>query len=144
MSVNSVLPGLPPSYGALSDVYSQTRKTSRLAGGLPDTASAAQQPKSPAVDNAGYGSQLEQELRASTATAESTGSESSGWRGRPTAAAIGLYQRVNQIGQEETAPSALLKRWNSIVQSEQDGSDSQVAQQNSTTRFESGILDLTA
>ena len=143
MPVNSVLPGLPPSYGALSDAYSQTRKTNRFAGEPPDRTSAAQ-PRSAGVDDTTYGSQLEQELRAGTATAGSTTSEASGWRGRPTAAAIGLYQRVSQIGQDETAPSALLKRWNSIVQGEQDGSGSQVAQQYGTTRFESGILDLTA
>lgn len=138
MSVNSVSPGLLPSYGAVSGAYSQTRKTSRFAGELPE---AAQQTNSVGVESTGYGSQLEQELRA---TAGSTASESPGWRGRPTAAAIGLYQRVSQIGQDETAPSALLKRWNSIVQSEQDGSGAPVAQQYSTTRFESGILDLTA
>ena len=167
MSVNSVSSGLLPSYGALSANNSQTAKSVAFAKELPETTSAAADgPQvttaraSDAPENGGsapkpgYGaptddSQLEQARRADAAAAGRSASEPSGSRGGQTSAGIALYKRISQIGNDEPSASALLKRWNSIMQSEQDADNtatvtSQAFAQNGATRFESGILDLTA
>ena len=171
MSVNSVSTGLLPSYGALSGNNSQTAKSAAFAKELPEKASApADGPQvttaraSDAPENGGsapkpgYGaptddsqfqSELEQARRASTAGSGRSASGTAGSRGGQTSAGIALYKRISQIGNDEPSASALLKRWNSIMQSEQDADNtatvtSQAFAQNGATRFESGILDLTA
>ena len=171
MSVNSVLAGLLPSYGALSGNNSQTAKSVAFAKELPErtsaTADAPQVTTARASDptenggsaaKPGYGgpiddsrfqSELEQARRANAAAAGRSASGSSGSRGGQTSAAIALYKRISQIGNDEPSASALLKRWNSIMQGEQDTDNttsvtSQAFAQNGATRFESGILDLTA
>ena len=167
MSVNSVSSRLLPSYGALSGSNSQNAKSVAFAKELPEKTSAtADGPQvttaraSNATQNGGsaprpgYGaptddSQLDQARRADAAAAGRSASEPSGPRDGQTSAGIALYKRISQIGNDEPSASALLKRWNSIMQSEQDADNtatvtSQPFAQNGATRFESGILDLTA
>jgi hypothetical protein len=171
MSVNSVSAGLLPSYGALSGNNSQTAKSVAFAKELPEKTSApADGPQvttarandasgnGGSAAKAGYGgptgdsqfqSELEQARRSDGAAAGSSASEPSGSRGGQTSAGIALYKRISQIGHDEPSASALLKRWNSIVQSEQDtdnttAATSQAFARTGATRFESGILDLTA
>ena len=62
---------------------------------------------------------------------------------------IAVYQRVSQYGNNEPSTSALLKRWNSIMQSggNVDGAAADFAKalaQNETPGLGSGVLDLTA
>jgi hypothetical protein len=92
---------------------------------------------------------LEEVLRAG-ATAGRSGRGASESVGGQTSAAIALYKRVSQIGNDESTPSALLQRWNSIVQNERNadadgpGAPPQAYSQYGATRFDSGVLDLTA
>jgi len=177
MSVNSVSTSLLPSYGALSGNNSQTAKSAAFAKELPEKTSATADgpqvttaPASEATQDAavtqnggsaakpGYGgptddspfqSELEQASRADAAAAGRSASGPSGSRGGQAPAGIALYKRISQIGNDEPSASALLKRWNSIMQGEQGAghtatATSQAFSQNGATRFESGILDLTA
>jgi hypothetical protein len=168
MSVNSVSTGLLPSYGPLSGNSSQTAKSAALAAEFPDKTApqpdrsqvtgtdsdGARQDASAAPGNATgadpFQSTLEQTLREGQATAgNSTASETSGSLGGRSSPAIALYQRISQYGNNEPSTSALLKRWNSIMQSGQ-GADSAAASfakalsQNETPGLESGVVDLTA
>jgi hypothetical protein len=132
MSVNPVLPsGVLPSYGLLPGANSRTSRPGSFS-----TAQPTAKVEYPAASDSA--SQLEQALRAGAAAASETSSSppSQG------SAGLALYKRVSQIGSDESTPSALLKRWNSIIQSGQDPDNT--AAHNGATRFESGILDLTA
>ena len=171
MSVNSVSSRLLPSYGALSGNNSQNAKSAVFAKELPERASATLDgPQvtaaraSDATQNGGsapkpgYGgptddsqvqSELDQARRADAAAAGRSASGPAGSSSGQTPAGIALYKRISQIGNDEPSASALLKRWNSIMQGEQDTGNtatvtSQAFAQNGATRFESGILDLTA
>lgn len=168
MSVNSVSTGLLPSYGPLSGNSSHSAKAAVLATEFPDKTSTqaeasqladteadgTRQDASAASGNATntdpFQSTLEQSLREGQATAgkSTTGdtSESLGGQSRP---GIALYQRISQYGNNEPSTSALLKRWNNIMQSGQSA-DSAAASfakalaQNETPGLESGVVDLTA
>ena len=171
MSVNSVSAGLLPSYGALSGNNSQTAKSVVFAKELPEqTSTPADGPQvttaraNDATGNggsaakSGYGgltddsqfqSELEQARRADAAAAGRSASEPSGARGGQTSAGIALYKRISQIGHDEPSASALLKRWNSIMQSGQSAdsaaaSFAKALSQNETPGLESGVVDLTA
>jgi hypothetical protein len=168
MSVNSVSTGLLPSYGPLSGNSSHSAKSAVLATEFPDKTSTqaeasqvadteadgTRQKASAAPGNATsadpFQSTLEQSLREGHATAgkSTTGgtSESLDGQSRP---GIAIYQRISQYGNNEPSTSALLKRWNTIMQSGQSA-DSAAASfakalaQNETPGLESGVLDLTA
>jgi hypothetical protein len=155
MSVNSVLAGVLPSYGSLSGNNSRTAKSAAFAKELPEKTSSATADSTAKVgygtptDDSQFQSELEQALRANGPAAEASISGASGPPSGQTSAGITLYKRVSQIGNDEPSASELLRRWNSIIQSGQ-GADkqatvtSQAFSQNGATRFESGILDLTA
>jgi hypothetical protein len=168
MSVNSVSTGLLPSYGPLSGNSSQSAKSAVLATEFPDkTATAAapsqvtgseadgaRQDASAAPGNATgadpFQSTLEQSLREGRATAgTSTANETSEFLSGQSSPGIALYQRISQYGNNEPSTSALLKRWNTIMQSGQSA-DSAAASfakalaQNETPGLESDVLDLTA
>jgi len=161
MSVNSVLPGLLPSYGPLSGNNSQAAKSGRVATALPPAtsieadgprrafATAEEAASGNSSRDSNFQSPLEEALRAGATGARSTGGAAESGGGQ-TSAAIALYKRVSQIGNDESTPSALLQRWNSIVQSERTGdadapaSPPHAFSQHGATRFDSGILDLTA
>ena len=168
MSVNSVSTGLQPSYGPLSGNSSQTAKSAVLATEFPDKASTqsspsqvtgteadgARQNASATAGNATntdqFQSTLEQSLREGRATAgSSAASDTSESLIGQSSPGIALYQRISQYGNNEPSTSALLKRWNSIMQSGQraDSAAASFAQalaQNETPGLESGVLDLTA
>jgi hypothetical protein len=147
MSVNSVSLGGLQSYGPLSGNLSQTSGTGRFATEpTPPVTPVGLDDAAPETALAAVSTQnrLEDALRKDAATGK-TEADIAGSGDRPMSAAIALYQRVNQIGHEESAPSQLLQRWNSIVQQERDGESApQAYAQPGGTRFDSGILDLTA
>lgn len=141
MSVNPVGPGGLRSYGPLSGNLSQTSRAGRFATG-PTPHVSPVGPDTASVDS-DLQTQLDATLRRDAAARPSNG-DSGTAAGRPSAA-IALYQRVNQIGQEESSPSQLLQRWNSIVQQETNGDAGfQTYSHPGGSRFDSGILDLTA
>jgi hypothetical protein len=154
MSVNSISAGVLPYYGSLRGNNSPTAEPGAFAETLPERTPAAADSAVDAEYRARTGaglfqSELEQKLRASGVAAGAATGGVSGPDGGQTAAAIALYKRVSQIGGDETTASELLRRWNSIVQSGQDVAkdptvSSQAFSHGGATRFESGILDLTA
>jgi hypothetical protein len=167
MSVNSVATGLLPSYGPLSGNSSQSAKYARLAQELPEKASVtadAPQITSAEFDSAPQGaavasdapadasqfqSTLEQALREGGAAAGTSASGTSASPANSAAPGIALYKRVSQYSSKEPSTSALLKSWNSIMQSgqDQDSAGAAVAKallQNAAPGFESRIVDLTA
>jgi hypothetical protein len=167
MSVNSVLTGLPPSYGPLAANNSQTAKSGALAKELPgrpfnktdlpqvtgaEAQIAGQDSPTTGGDPTHVGplqSVLERALREGGAAAGRSASGSSGSPGGGSSAGIALYQRISQYGNSESSMSALLKSWNEIVQGGQIA-DSAVAtfaktlSQNETLGLQSSVLDLTA
>src|ERR1700744_4909879 len=104
MSVNSVLPGLPPSYGTLSGSNSQTAKPAAFAKELPEKTFATPTGNGDPTDDGHFQSELDEALRAAGATAGRTASGTSESSSGQTSAAIALYKRVSQIGNDE--PSA--------------------------------------
>jgi len=139
MSVNSVSLGGLQSYGPLSGNLSQTSRTGRFATEpTPPVLPVGQDDVADDVVQ----NRLDEVLRKDAATGKSA-TDASGTSDRPMSAAIALYQRVDQIGHEESSPSQLLQRWNSIVQQERGGA-SDAYPPAGGTRFDSGILDLTA
>ena len=168
MSVNSVSTGLLPSHGPLSGNSSRSAKAAVLAAEFPDKtstqaeasqvadieAAGTRQDASAAPGNATstepFQSTLEQSLREGQATAgRSTTGDTSESLGRQSRPGIALYQRISQYGNNEPSTSALLERWNNIMQSGKSA-DSAAASfakalaQNETPGLESGVLDLTA
>ena len=168
MSVNSVSTGLLPSYGTLSGNSSQNAKSAALAAEFPDKTSTqanpsqvtgseadgARQSASATAGNAAdtdqFQSTLEQTLREGRASAGSSAasSTSDALLGQ-SSPGIALYQRISQYGNNEPSTSALLKRWNSIMQSGQSAdsaaaSFAKALSQNETPGLESGVVDLTA
>ena len=168
MSVNSVLPGLLPSYGPLSGNGSQNAKATARAKDFPEQTSVTADPslvtgteadgtaRDTSTTNDGssaagpFQSTLEQALRQGQATAAaSPSSTTSEAPSESPSRAIAAYQRVSQYGSSEPSTSALLKRWNNIMQtgSGTDGAAADFAKalaQNETPGLESGVLDLTA
>jgi hypothetical protein len=168
MSVNSVSTGLLPSYGPLSGNSSQNAKSAVLAAKFPDKTSTqanspqvtgseadgARQSASATTGNAAdtdqFQSTLEQKLREGRASAGSSAASgtSDSLLGQ-SSPGIALYQRISQYGNSEPSTSALLKRWNSIMQSGQSADSAAAAfakalSQNETPGLESGVVDLTA
>jgi hypothetical protein len=167
MSVNSVLSGFLPSYGPLSGNSSQNAKPGAGAKAFPEqtppnpdtaqatgdelesTAQSASSTSSDSTDAGQFESTLEQTLRQGGATTASSASGSSTSSGGRSSAAIAAYQRISQYGNNEPSTSALLKRWNSIMQegNDADGAAASFAKllaQNETPGLESGVIDLTA
>jgi hypothetical protein len=167
MSVNSVLPGLSPSYGPLSGSGSQNAKSTARAKEFPDQTavnadpsqvtgaeadSATQDASAPTDRSTGtaqFQSTLEQALRQGGATSESATSAASDSLSEQSSPGIAIYQRISQYGNSEPSTSALLKRWNSIMQSggNVDGAAADFAKalaQNETPGLDSGVIDLTA
>ena len=166
MSVNSVLPGLSPSYGPLSGSGSQSAKSAARAKEFPDKTavnadpsqvtgaeadSATQEPSAPTGGTGAtqFQSTLEQALRQGGGTSESATGAASDSLSEQSSPGIAVYQRVSQYGNNEPSTSALLKRWNSIMQSggNVDGAAADFAKalaQNETPGLDSGVIDLTA
>lgn len=167
MSVNSVLPGLLPYYGPLSGNGSQNAKATARAKDFPEQTSVTADPsqvtgaetdratQDTATTNDGspgggpFQSTLEQALREGRTTATSTSSAASETLSELPSPGIAIYQRVSQYGNSEPSASALLKRWNNIMQSGSgaDGAAADFAKalaQNETPGLDSGVLDLTA
>lgn len=167
MSVNSVLPGLLPSYGPLSGNGSQNAKVAARAKEFPDQTSVNADPSrttGAAVDSvapatsatsdgsggtAAFQSTLEQALRQGGGTTGNTASATSDVLSGLPSPGIAAYHRISQYGNSEPTTSALLKRWNNIMQSG-NGADSAAADfakllaQNETPGLDSGVIDITA
>ena len=164
MSVNSVSTGLLPFYGPVSGNGSQSTQTASGAKAFPEKRSGdadASQATGADVDgvteevsrgsgSAGqFQSPLEQTLRQNaTIAANATSGTSEPLKGAPSPG-IAIYQRVSQYGNNEPSTSALLRRWNSIMQSGKDADRAaadfaRLLSQNEAPGLESGILDLTA
>ena len=170
MSVNSVLPGLLPSYGPLSGNGSQNAKAAARAKEIPERTSVNADPSqvsgteadratahTPASSNGSTGTQpfqsnLEQALRQGGATTTTAGKASGGTAALlsgQSSPGIAAYQRISQYGNNEPSTSALLKRWNTIMQNGSDA-DSAAADfaktlaQHETPGLEPGVIDLTA
>ena len=167
MSVNSVLPGLLPSYGPLSGNGSQSAKVAARAQEFPekttvsadpsqvtdaDVNGARQDASASTTSSTGadpFQSTLEQTLRQGGATAGSATSATSELLSGQSLPAIAIYQRISQYGNNEPSTSALLKRWNNIMQSGKnaDGAAADFAKalaQNEAPGLDSGVIDLTA
>jgi hypothetical protein len=159
MSVNSVSTGLPPSNSVLSGNNSRIGKSAAASFAQANSAQAAAADAygatrdAPAPDNDAGDFQFQggwgQVRRDGSAPAEnSTGgaAESTGGRSSP---GLALYQRVSGYGNSEPSTSALLERWNNIMQGGADTDSAATAfakqlLQNETPGSESGVLDLTA
>lgn len=167
MSVNSVLPGLLPSYGPVSGNNSQNAKATARTKDFPEQTSvtadpsqvsgtesdgAARNTSAPNDGSPGPGqlqSSLEQALRQVRATSASTSSATSNALSELPSPGIAIYQRVSQYGNSEPSTTALLERWNNIMQSgdRTDGAAADFAKalaQNETPGLDSGVIDLTA
>ena len=151
MAVHSVSNGLPPSYSVSGNI-SPTARSAAIAKGLPGQSFAKANP-SPFTGgkestDTEFQSTLEQELREGTATAGRSASESSGSPASQSSAAIALYQRVSQYGNNEPQTSALLKSWTTIMQGGDDADSAAAAfakalSQSGAPGSEAGVLDLT-
>jgi hypothetical protein len=177
MSVTSVLSRLPPYYGPLSGNTAQSEKFTGLAEQLrektPNQADGSQlsiQVNGAAQDiavtkdgrnvaEAGYAghtdvsqfqSTLAQALRANGAPAGRPSSGASGSDRSQSSIGAALYKRVSQMGNNnDPTTSALLRSWNSIMQSGQDAghagvATSQVYLQHEGPTLESSTLHVTA
>jgi hypothetical protein len=156
MSVNSVLPGLLPYYGPLSGNGSQNAQAAARAPEFQDPATGNAAPSQASARSGGstatdqLQSTLEQALRQGGASTASTGSATSNVPSDPPSPGIAAYQRISQYGNNsEPSTSALLKRWNNIMQSG-NGADRAAADfakllaHNEAPGLTSGVLDLTA
>jgi hypothetical protein len=151
MSVTSVLADRPTPYRPISATSAPGAKfapTAKQSGGSPPIQPVEAGYADPA-DVSQYQSALEQALRADGATAANSTSGASESQGGQSSAGIALYKRVSQIGNSEPSASELLKSWNSIMQSGQDGDDAGAATlkaflQSGASAPGSSILDVTA
>jgi hypothetical protein len=167
MSVYSVLPGLQPSYGPLSGNASQNAKAAARAKDFPEQASVTGAPSqitgpeadgatpdSPALNGSSsspgqFQGALELALQRGRTTAAETASAASAPLSELPLPGIAVYRRVSQYGNNETSTSALLERWNNIMQSGKgaDGAAADFAKvlaRHETPGLESGVIDLTA
>jgi hypothetical protein len=177
MSVTSVLPGLPPSYAPLSGNNSQSARFTALAeqlrqktttkadgsqatriqvNGAPQNIAVMKDGKgmlqagyAGRTDASQFQSALARAQRADGATAGRSTSGASGSDGSKSSTGTALYKLISQMGNSDPSTSALLRSWNSIMQSGQDGGDTAAAtlpafSQNEASAFESGSLHLTA
>ena len=172
MPVTPLLPGLPPSYGPYSGNNSQSAKSTALADLLQakatpkaDGSQVASPRVEPDVAKDGKGtagveyadpadvshlqSAFAQALRANGATTgRSTGGTAGSERNR-SSNGTALYKLVSQMGSSDPSTAALLRSWNSIMQTGQVAGDTGAAGlqgwlQIEAPAFESGRLDLTA
>ena len=152
MAVHSVSTGLPPSY-SVSGSTSPTARSAAIAKGLAGQsfakANTSQSTSGKESTDTEFQSTLEQELREGTATAGRSASDSSGSPAGQSSAAIALYQRVSQYGNNEPQTSALLKSWTTIMQGGDDADSAAAAfakalSQSQAPGSEAGVLDLTA
>ncbi len=177
MPVTLLLPGLPPTYEPLCGNNSQSAKLIARAEQLQQKTIAqavGSQGASTRVNSAthdiatvedgkgmleaGYAgptdvsqfqSTLEQALRMAAATAGRSTSAAPASGGSQSSIGTALYKRISQMGDSDPSTSALLRNWNSIMQSGQDGGNAGAATlhtflPNEAPAFESGGLDLTA
>jgi hypothetical protein len=172
VSVTSLLPGLPPSYGPYSGNNSQSAKLTALAKLLQEKAPtradgsrATSIQVEPAVKKDGKGmarveyadpadvshlqSALAQALRANEATAGRATGGTTGSDGSRSSSGTALYELVSQMGNSDPSTAALLRSWNSIMQTGQVAEDTGAAalqgwSQIEAPAFESGSLNLTA
>jgi hypothetical protein len=89
------------------------------------------------------------QARITKATAARSTGETSASNGSQSSSGTALYKRISQMGGTDPSTSALLRSWNIIMQSGQDGGNSgaatlQTLLQNEAPVFESGGLHLTA
>lgn len=173
MSVTLVLPGLPPSYGPLSGNNSQSAKVgaraeqlqretttqavgSQRAGTRATQGSAVTKGGNDELE-AGYAdpanvNQFQSALlqaRITGATAASSAGGTSASNSNQSSIGTALYKRISQMGGTDPSTSALLRSWNSIMQSGQDPGDAgaatlQAVLQRGAPAFRSRILDVTA
>ncbi len=170
MSVNSISTRVLPSSGP----GAQTAQPPARAQGLPQRAyvdasptqiagihvtgadfeAARSSPGSPsgeATDAGEFQNTLEQALRQGRATAGNAtveGGASEAPRKQPSPG-IAVYQRVSQYSSGELSTSALLERWNRIMQTGEGagGAAADLAKafaQNESPGIHSGVIDLTA
>ncbi len=173
MSVNSVPTGLLPASGPLRGNSSQTAQPAVRAAGFPpktdvnaepsqvavigvpraDFAAARPNHASPtgeATDAAEFQDTLEQALRQGRATAGNATVEGGASEAPPKQPSpVAVYQRVSQYSSNEHSTSALLERWNRIMQTGKDagGAAADLAKafaQNESPGIHSGVIDLTA
>jgi hypothetical protein len=159
MSVNSVSTGLPPSNSVLSGNNSRIGKSTAAAFAKANTAQAAAADAygatrdAPTPDNdAGdfqFQANWEQARRDGSAPAENSASGTGGSTGGRSSPALALYQRVSGYGNSEPSTSALLERWNNIMQGGQDTDSAATAfakqlLQNEAPGSGSSVIDLTA
>jgi hypothetical protein len=176
MSVTLVLPGPSPSSGPLSGNNSQSAKFIARAEQLQQettTQAVGSQGVGTRVNGAtqdsavtkGRNDELEAsyadpanvnqfqsallQARITGATAARSTSATSASNGSRSSIGTALYKRVSQMGGTDPSTSALLRSWNSIMQSGQDGGSSgaatlQTLLPNEAPVFESGGLHFTA
>ena len=153
MSVTSVLSSLPPSYGPLSGSISRNAK---VAAGTTQDIAAIKAGKSPA--EAGYADPTEVSLfqnalaghsRADGAIPGRPGSGNSAQNGTRSSSGTSLYELVSRMGNNDPSTAALLRSWNSIMQTGQDAggagaSTLQTSLQYEVPAFETSTFHLTA
>lgn len=168
MSVNSVSTGLSPSYGLLTGTNSQTARYAAIGREWPEKPSAKADdaqvngaevnestPDAAAAgdgtpDTAEFQSSLDQALREGGASARYSDPAASDPSTARSSAGLALYKRISQYGSDNgPRASALLKSWNSIIQSgaNADIGDAAIAKavlQSGTPHDSAGVLDLTA
>jgi hypothetical protein len=149
MSVTSVLPILPSSYGPLSGNNSQGAKFTAPPEALQGKTTAKAAGYAGTRDGSQFQSALEEALRADGASAGRSTSGTSGSDGSRSSSGIALYKVISRIGESDPSTSALRKSWNRIMHSGQDADDAGATPaedflQNEAPTFESGSIDLTA
>jgi hypothetical protein len=168
MSVTS-LRNLPPFYGPDSGNNSQSAKFAGLAERLrertntnangPQATSIQDKPvahdyavtkQGEGVVRAGYAdptdashvqSAFAQALRANGVAGGSPTSGNSGSQGNQSSRGTALYRLVSQMGNSDPSTSALLKSWNSIMQSGRDAGDAGAGALQDSLRSEPSVLE---
>ena len=156
MSVNSVSTRLPPSYSPLTGNNSPTARSAVGAKGATEKSFArandSQVTSGDPTDDEFRNTSaqtLEETLQQGAATARKSTEDSSESRSSRSSAGIALYQRVSQYGDYEPRASALLQRWNNIMEGGPAADSAAAAfaktlSQHEMPGSESGVLDLTA
>ena len=155
MSVTSVSSSLLPSYGPLSGSTSRNAKVA--AGSTQDIAALQLQAGKNPVE-AGYADPTEVSqfqnawagaLRADGAIPGRPGSGNSAQNGTRSSSGTSLYKLVSRMGNNDPSTAALLRSWNSIMQTGQDAGDGgaftlQASLQYEVPAFETSTFHLTA
>ena len=152
MSVTSVLSSRPPSYGPLSG---STSRNAKVAAGTTQDVAAIEAGKSPV--EAGYAdpakvsrfqNALPEALRADGAIPGRRGTGNSVPNGARSSSGTSLYKLVSRMGNNDPSTAALLRSWNSIMQTGQDAGDAgastlQTSLQHEAPAFETSTFHLT-